>query len=765
MEQPIKWLFSHRIFAKKTEEANKTWYYKTLYSYVPVFFFVSSLLFLILFLAFSEHIKKTTLKSNEIFIRQISQSINNILSPIDKMVVKEMMTNNTLNTSFYSQNLGAYDTYQVSLLFKNLIMNFPIIDSAYLFRQKDHLVISESIFTSLDQFSDKQFVLQQLSLSKSASWTGKRMYTNVRKQEAQPVISLVKKYPFHTGDLGLVVINIRVDTIRNHIKEMSNFETGYIRLFDQKGSLILSTQKTIPRELHVSTMETSLSHTKSAYTGWEIHSGFDNGTVFSFFSVFPYFWVALGLVCIVAGMIWMIYITRRNYKPIETIMKRIHGSFVHKNSELFNKTGNPDEIRFIELAIENLMEQTNKFRNQYEEDLIRIRHNFFKEIVEGNRPMDDEEWKYEMQRLGFCTEFKKIAFCVLEIDKYYEFRTNYSDKDQYLLKFVLSSVLHEIAQTHKIFAWTEWISNEHFGILYTVEDSNRDILRIVQHIADTVIAWIQENLNFTVTVGIGGETDKFNEIPDLYANALEALKYKPVLGNHRVINHWELLLEPKMQILNYVQFISTIAHSFRSGDPAWDSQYKEFLQDLKRGMLPREDILSLIHYLIYYLDRNINELPNKLQTVWQKDTMLLLTDIHTHFETLDEFEKQSYPVLRKIMDEILFFRENQVNNQLIHDVRQYIQDHYSNPELSLNHLSDVFNLSPSYLSQLFKEAFGEKFIDYLVEIRIEAAKGHLLKTNESVQSIALQIGYLHSFSFIRAFKKLVGKTPGEFRKN
>ncbi|MEX1030321.1 MAG: AraC family transcriptional regulator [Paenibacillaceae bacterium] len=763
----IKTMFSYRTFANRFNN-NNTWFYKTLFSYLPVFFFIFSVLFLILFLAFSEHIKKTTIKSNEIFVKQISQSVDNILSPIDKMVVKEMLANETLNIFFESENLGKYSIYATSKVLKDLILNMPIIDSAYIFHQSDQLIISDSIFTSINNFMDQDFIRQQLSQSYRDSWTGRRMYENPRKNDVQPVVSLVKKYPFHTGEQGLVVINIRVDSIRNLVVNMSNFETGFVHLFDDKGKIIISTEEMIQPDLHTSDIEKPLAKANSNYTGWEIHSGFDNGNMFSFFLVFPYFWVTLLLMSIGVGIVWIIYVTRRSYKPIKTIINRINESIIHNNSELFNKSGSPNEMRFIEIAIEDLMEQTTKFQNQYEEDLIRLRHNYFKEIVEGNRPLDFEEWKYEMQRLDLYTDFDTIVLNILEIDKYYDFITEYKKKDQYLLKFVLNSVVNEIAQTHDVQVWAEWISNEQIGILYMLKstdrsENNSNLIR-VQQMSNAAITWIKGNLNFTVTFGIGGETDKPNDIPDLYVKALEALKYKPVLGNQRVINHWELPSKPRVEIYNHVQFISTIANSYRLGDSIWESQYKKFFNDLKMGIFPREDIISLIQYLIYYFNLNMNELSDKLLMTWKKNTMPILTKMIDHFENLDEFENKSYQLLKNMGDEIQNLRENQINYQLIHDMRKYIEVHYANPDLSLDQLSDEFNLSSRYLSQLFKDEFGEKFIDYLVKIRIDAAIKLLQETTDPVQSIALKVGYLHSFSFIRVFKKVIGKTPGDFRK-
>ena len=57
-----------------------------------------------------------------------------------------------------------------------------------------------------------------------------------------------------------------------------------------------------------------------------------------------------------------------------------------------------------------------------------------------------------------------------------------------------------------------------------------------------------------------------------------------------------------------------------------------------------------------------------------------------------------------------------------------------------------------------------KFVDFLVNLRMEHAKTLLLQTDESINAIAIKVGYIHSISFGRTFKKVIGVTPGDFRK-
>ncbi|MFD1955521.1 helix-turn-helix domain-containing protein [Paenibacillus thailandensis] len=101
---------------------------------------------------------------------------------------------------------------------------------------------------------------------------------------------------------------------------------------------------------------------------------------------------------------------------------------------------------------------------------------------------------------------------------------------------------------------------------------------------------------------------------------------------------------------------------------------------------------------------------------------------------------------------------------MINEMRAYIEEHFADPDLSLKHLSDRFDISGKYASYLFKEEFDMKFVDFLVQLRMKRAERLLAETDETVQNIALQVGYANSISFGRMFKRVVGVTPGDYRK-
>lgn len=96
-------------------------------------------------------------------------------------------------------------------------------------------------------------------------------------------------------------------------------------------------------------------------------------------------------------------------------------------------------------------------------------------------------------------------------------------------------------------------------------------------------------------------------------------------------------------------------------------------------------------------------------------------------------------------------------------VKDYLQHNYMY-EISLDSVSEILNISPSYFSVAFKRAFGVNFLDYLTELRIQAACELLKDPLRSSAEVAGMMGYESASYFTRIFKKKTGMTPTEYRR-
>lgn len=92
----------------------------------------------------------------------------------------------------------------------------------------------------------------------------------------------------------------------------------------------------------------------------------------------------------------------------------------------------------------------------------------------------------------------------------------------------------------------------------------------------------------------------------------------------------------------------------------------------------------------------------------------------------------------------------------------YIHSH-RRQMVPMNDMARLCHLSPSYFSRLFRREMGENYINYVNRKKVEWAKERLRNGNDSINQIALDLGFMDSSYFINVFKKFEGITPLVYR--
>ena len=93
-----------------------------------------------------------------------------------------------------------------------------------------------------------------------------------------------------------------------------------------------------------------------------------------------------------------------------------------------------------------------------------------------------------------------------------------------------------------------------------------------------------------------------------------------------------------------------------------------------------------------------------------------------------------------------------------------IYHQYAESSFSLNAVADEINISYGYLCTIFKQVTGEKFMDYLLRVRMQNAKRLLLEGGHKIYEIAQQTGYNSARYFTLTFRKYYGMTRSEYTK-
>ena len=94
---------------------------------------------------------------------------------------------------------------------------------------------------------------------------------------------------------------------------------------------------------------------------------------------------------------------------------------------------------------------------------------------------------------------------------------------------------------------------------------------------------------------------------------------------------------------------------------------------------------------------------------------------------------------------------------------EYIDENYAK-DISLEDISGVLNINPSYFCRLFKTATGASFCEYLNFVRISKSEKLFKSSERSIMEIAMDVGFSSVTYFNRMFKKVKGCTPSVYRK-
>lgn len=100
--------------------------------------------------------------------------------------------------------------------------------------------------------------------------------------------------------------------------------------------------------------------------------------------------------------------------------------------------------------------------------------------------------------------------------------------------------------------------------------------------------------------------------------------------------------------------------------------------------------------------------------------------------------------------------------EIIANLIRFIASHL-NEELSLERLSSEVNLSKFHICRIFKKHTGNTITKYIVSNRIEKAK-FLLRENTSIEKVSEETGFNNYPYFYKAFKKITGYSPMDYRK-
>ncbi|MHA7964641.1 helix-turn-helix domain-containing protein [Paenibacillus sp. CAU 1782] len=737
---------------------SRSWFNTWIFTYLPVFYFVVGILLFLFFMVISQVMERQTVNSSDHYAKYVTQQIESSLQNIERLIIGEINNNKDIKRYLYKLNdEDDSNPYilesRLSKKFNTLKIDFSLIDSIYIVRTNDRKVLSTNASLSLDDFGDQIFVEQLLAGDFSYRWTGSRPYQLfTSEQNAYPVVSLVKEIPLLSKPSGFLVVNVSTSAIKKMVQDMNTLNVSFTTIHDQNGYAIVEGDED---------GSDLISHLHSDYMNWEIRNGIKDKYNYGIITNLYDGWIALGVISILVGTVIIIYLARRYTSPIDSMMTGISQYIKSKSGELPEILN--DHPRFIDKAVNHLIELANQYSDVNKENALYRRKQLFTELIGGGTAMTSDQSEKLIHLYMDLSDTPLFHIVIIEIDKYSDFCSTYSSSDQYLMKYVMSNVMEEIIESSNIQIWSEWLDNGRLTVLFQMTDEHAPVNLRISDLCNQVRLWIKNNLDYSISIGIGSGTSRLAEIAQSCQEAAEALSYTTSVGGNRVIAYWELEGNVLDGMVEQLKLIRDFAVHFKQRNLDWKVSFNQLMEVVHSKYYLLQDIVNLLNFMLFQVSKEMSELPTPYQDIWENT----MTELSGELRTFDSFEAMRDSFLLQLelaTEQMERLRGGRNSQDLIHETKKFIDQHYRDPDLSLQLLSHQFQLNKSYLSRLFKEEFSENFVDYVTRKRIEHAKHLLTSSDDLVQDISLQVGYLHYFSFNRVFKRVVGVTPGEYRK-
>ncbi|MHC1773743.1 MAG: helix-turn-helix domain-containing protein [Flexilinea sp.] len=310
--------------------------------------------------------------------------------------------------------------------------------------------------------------------------------------------------------------------------------------------------------------------------------------------------------------------------------------------------------------------------------------------------------------------------------------------------------------------YTVDIDDMNVGAILNFDQNDIETEQQVMDVSEKIRTKINdaESINFTISIGIGNIVEGIENVPSSFNNALAAINYAKLVGSDQIISYKDIALNPVLSISKVESKQEELRSTIMMGNPEKaQTILGEIFQEFTKDGTRFESIQQ-------YFAKTISDVSNSFMELGLSDDESFepVSFFMGEFLNLDSVE-EIFPWISSFTDKASFrISEKRVdkNQNIIDGIQSYIQANYAS-DISLNSVAKSVFISTPYLSKIFKEYTSKTFIEYLTEVRIEASRILLCETTENIADIGVKVGYTSTQSFIRAFKKIEGKTPTEYR--
>lgn len=757
-----------------------------LISYISVLL-VPIIISVIIYIATLRIVENEVNRSNELLLTQIEQAIDSKLKSLEQLTLE--IAYNKKVTSFINVSAPLTDNDHFQL--------FNIAEDVRVFKMANDFISqlyvyyrnSNTVLSSYNRMNSETLysVLRQTKDTKYEEWSDYfaqkyiQGYTPVLNWTEKGVEKSVMYARTILGDFpdssGAVIMFVMKDSkLLETIPPQAN---ASVLIMDKQNRVVATNvgEQDIPSDLQYDMLtgakgllyekgadgrKLALSYTTSDVTGWkyvslipaDIYSEkMDFVKKVTLWSVF---------LCFLFGGIVTYLFLRKNYLPIRTLIE----SLSKKAGVSFDIGSN--EYVFFQAAMNNTFAEKEEVYQRLKQHHNAIRSHFLRRLlkgqIDGGVPLHESLAAHDI-----VLQSNQFAVLLFHVENYGKFddsseQPRFDHKAQ-TLYFVITNVIEELAGADSPAYTVEM--DDVLACIINVNVGQQDSRKELQRIADSAKAFIKEHIHAELTVSISGVQQELVGIAQAYQEAMEAMEYRIVMGSGEIISYDEMKdsdAERSRRTYDYPMHVEQqFIYFIKTGnvDKAQELLEQIFEKNVSGISMSVRMAQCLMFDLVSTMLKTIDEVnaSSRKEFFDQADSIDRLMSC----KTIKEMKIHINDVLLQVCEYINEEKKNH-HKHFVEQIQAYVKEHFNEESLNISMIGGAFDLTPSYVSRLFKEYTGEALLDFINKTRLEEAKKLLIEQKYTVNEVAGKVGYSDVNTFLRIFKKFEGITPGKFTK-
>jgi len=739
------------------------------------------------------YVKSSNILEDEInrvnmgMLKQLQSTIDGRLTEVESLTQQISLNLNINSLKASNAKLEDFQQYNVYKAVQNLRVyqsSNSYIDNIYIYLKQHKTLLTQSSYIDAQLSYDYSFKYMNISYDEWIKFLNnphRKDMVKLKLSEAtkgyEDQIAYVQSLPLESPDssFATLVIPISARKLQDAIEAVQSVNEGTTLIIDNHDKILVSTQEVSGLDKisfdkltqengvvydTVNGKDVVISYISSKVNSWKYITIVPSKVFLDKLTYIHLINRVSIFLCILLGGLVTLFFLRKNYTPINNIVKKLR----ERTDRSIDKE--KDELGFIMNAVSRAFDDNDKINERLEVQNKEVRASFLRRILRGhlnnNLSFDDSLSAFGIKLLS--DKFVVLVFCIEKYDQLFYKHVETTDKTKLeYTKFILVNVIEELADQKNQGFMVE-VDEKMYACLINLKeqddtDANKETLRI----ANDAQKFIQETFKINFNVSISNIHSTIAGISQAYQEAIEVIEYKNMVGYAEIMNYSEISstkypknsyfypIETEYQLINTIK-----AGEFKKAVNILENIFTNNFSSKPSSLkIAKCFMFNLISTMLKVLDE-INNLYNDNLT-----EELSSIDELLKCKTTLEMKNTLVDIIRNICNYVLSQKKHG-HEELTENIVTFVKNNYNDINFSLAMIGEKFEMTPSYLSKIFMEETGEGLLDLITRYRLDKAKLLLKEKKLSVNEIAFEVGFSNSGSFIRTFKRHEGITPGKY---